>query len=226
MLHQQLLLVIIIMSDTNGKLRFLSSPLSKNNVMFPGKKMKHTWSWNPIAQKNSETSHPTLYPKCYTFLLDVNRKHWSFLLTPPWNPFPHFIDKGCCTPKAVLKLSYVVCWSHRNFFCLLCLFLYRSSECEMKIKVWYIYLKNTPLFYMLFKVEWVLSTWSQTLLNTCSGDQESLHLSFTSLSLSFFMYNMKYPKFTVLGISFILFISAKPFIIFKNKAQNRDMTDI
>lgn len=26
-------------------------------------------------------------------------------------------------------------------FCLLCLFLYRSFECEMKIKVWYLYLK-------------------------------------------------------------------------------------
>lgn len=62
--------------------------------------------------------------------------------------------------------------------------LYRSFECEMKIKVWYIYL-NIHLFYMIFKFEWAISTWAQILAkhrylpNTWSGTRKSHQLSFS-----------------------------------------------
>lgn len=56
-------------------------------------------------------------------------------------PNSHYIYKGCCIHKTVLKCHMLFAKVIVIFFCLPCLFLYRSFECEMKIKVWYIYLK-------------------------------------------------------------------------------------
>lgn len=64
--------------------------------------------------------------------------------------------KNGCTSEGALKRLYVVCRSHCNFlfFCLHCLFLYRTFECEMKIKVWYIHSLKSCLR-MMPRVKWV-----------------------------------------------------------------------
>lgn len=80
-------------------------------------------------------------------------------------PLSQYTCKNGCTSEGALKRLYVVCRSHCNFFvcflgfmfvcfCLHCLFLYRTFECEMKIKVWYIHSLKSCL-YMMHRAKWM-----------------------------------------------------------------------
>lgn len=132
--------------------------------------------------------------------LDIQNKCWNFILKnkPSEAQFPHYIYESWCIHEAVLKFSYLL-YYHCDFLPALPL-LYRSFGCEVKIKIWYIYLKIHLYFIYDVKVEWVISTWSEIcdmhryLPKICSEHQEIHHLPLTALCLSFFKYNMKYPK--------------------------------
>lgn len=99
------------------------------------------------------------------------------------------------------------------FFCLHCLFLYRTFECEMKIKVWYIHnLKSC--FYMTHRVKWVVQ--HKSLLSLLGGNRIMPAPPPPPQFLQVWHAVSQTPAF---GITGLIVISTRTFIISKEKRR-------